>query len=75
MYKTADESKAEESMADESMADEFKPNESKGDATVHGAWHDLWAYIVYEILKYREKRNGCNIYGREILKYRRKRST
>ena len=58
-----------ESKVEESMADEFKPKESKGD----GPWR--MAYIVYEILKYRKKRNGCNIYGGEILKYRRKRST
>ena len=61
----ANEFKAEESMAHESMADEFKPKESKGDD--HGAV----AYIVYEILKYRKIRNGCNIYGGEILKFRR----
>ena len=65
----ADEFKAEESMAHESMADEFKPKESKGDEP----WR--MAYIVYEILKYRKKRKGCNINGGEILKYRRKRST
>ena len=46
----ADEFKAEESMAHESMADEFEPKESKGD--------DSWrmAYVVYEILKYLEKK-------------------
>ena len=32
----------------------------------HGTWH---TYISYEILKYRRKRNACNIYGGEILKY------
>ena len=52
--------KAEESMAYESMVDEFKPKESKGDEP----WR--MAYIVYEILKYWEKRNRCNIYGGEI---------
>ena len=46
-----------------------------------GAWHTLYMrinyaeYISYEILKYRRKRNACNIYAGEILKYRRKRST
>ena len=35
----------------------------------------MYTYISYEILKYRRKRNACNIYGGEILKYRRKRST
>ena len=57
---------ADESMADESMADEFKVEESM--AQFRGAWHtyNYYTYISYEILKYRRKRNACNIYGGEI---------
>ena len=60
-------------MVDESMADEFKAEESKADennSMAHGM-----AYISYEILKYRGKRNACNLIGGEIFKYWRKRST
>ena len=65
---------ADESMTDKYMADEFKV---MADNTIprRREYVHTYMYISYEILKYRRKRNACNIYGGEILKYRRKRST
>ena len=54
-------------MVDESMADEFKVEESTADNTIPWRIANYYTNISYEILKYRRKRNACNIYGGEIL--------